>query len=419
MKHTRPIQEIKEDIEWWLRKEQVEVYQKSIQSAHTSRLGWLLFSFPELDIKKLQSELSTLAGAPVASRYKAILTDSWNSKVDPKKRLKAVHLECAREDERKVKMVLNKHYSSTSTAFPLGIRMRLVPEFREIKGNQVIVNKVANLRAKQAHFLQAITSVSSDDILSLDVITSGSTKSLRELIMEIKAWTNSSSTLFHAVNESWDGTRVVFTFIPSHAENAELVIQALIPLMIKRHGETVKDLFQPDAVFHKEEWFWDEDGKILDNPQTRIIEGIEGADNDYDFKDIVIVNTPEDIPFTPSTTLSPAARLTATHLDRILAGVETDSVSTMGNPLSNNKTPGSRYTPRAINTSAGDSGSTILSGDLSLASMESRVSSIETKISQMETNIVNSLQSSMDAMLQKLNSNSIQPAGGENFGNDL
>ena len=98
-------------------------------------------------------------------------------------------------------MVLNKHYSSTSTAFPLGIRMRLVPEFREIKGNQVIVNKVANLRAKQAHFLQAITSVSSDDILSLDVITSGSTKSLRELIMEIKAWTNSSSTLFHTVNE--------------------------------------------------------------------------------------------------------------------------------------------------------------------------------------------------------------------------
>ena len=156
--------------------------------------------------------------------------------------------------------------------------------------------------------------------------------------------------------------------------------------------------------------------KTLDNPQTRLIEGIEGADKDYDFKDCVIVNT-QSVGFnTPPPTQSTGARLTSTHLDRILAGVETDSVSTLGNPMSSNPVSSACYTPRAINTVEGGSGSTSLSGERSLASMDSCISSIETKISELEASIVNSIQSSMNDMLQKLSSNSFQPAGGQSTG---
>ena len=68
--------------------------------------------------------------------------------MDPKQRLKALHLECDKKVEKRVKLLLANYYGSSSKDFPMGIRMRLVPEFREIKGNHTIVQKVANLRAK-------------------------------------------------------------------------------------------------------------------------------------------------------------------------------------------------------------------------------------------------------------------------------
>ena len=290
MQHTKSIEEIKEDAEWWLKKEKSNMYVKSIQAATTARLGWLLFSFPEMNTKVFSQELSTLVGEQVAARYKPVLTGKWDPSMDPKARLKAIHLECDKKVEKKVKLQLSGYYSSTSKEFPMGIRMRLVPEFVEIKGNQAIVQKVANLRAKQSHFLQAIVHISSEDIINLDVTTSSSPITLRQRIMEIKSWTGTKSTLFHAVNESWDGNRIVFTCTPPNAENASLLVQAIIPYMIFQHGDGIKDFLDPNMLLEKEEWKWSEDDKTLDNPQTRTIQGIDGVDLDYDFKEHVEIN---------------------------------------------------------------------------------------------------------------------------------
>ena len=71
----------------------------------------------------------------IAGRYKAITTDTWDPTLDSKKRLKAVHLECDKKVERKAKKTLSALYGSKSNAFPLGIRMRLVAEYKEVKGN--------------------------------------------------------------------------------------------------------------------------------------------------------------------------------------------------------------------------------------------------------------------------------------------
>ena len=172
--HTKSISEIKADIEWWLKREKITIYVKAIQAANTARLGWLLFSFSEINAKVFSRELSGRIGDIVSARFKPILTDSWDASIDSRLRLKALHLECDKKVSKQVKMRLSTFYSSTSNEFPMGIRMRLVPEFKEIKGNLKIVQKVANLRAKQAHFLKAIVNVSSEDILGLDVTTSSS-----------------------------------------------------------------------------------------------------------------------------------------------------------------------------------------------------------------------------------------------------
>ena len=409
MLHTRPIIDIKEDIEWWMKKEKITLYVKTIQAELTTRLGWLLFSFPEMNVKAFSTELTSLMGETISARYKPILTDKWDTSLDSKSRLKAIHLECDKKVESKVKMKLATFYSSSSKNFPMGIRMRLIPEFREIKGNQLIVQKVANLRAKQAHFLQAITSITSDDIINLDVTTSSSPKTLRQRIMEIKSWSGTESTLFHAVNESWDGNKTVFTFTPPHAENASLIVQALIPYMINHHGEGIKDFFDPNMLLEKDDWTWDEERKTLDNPQTRTIEGIAGADTDYDFLEHIKQNAPTMNSLKPIPNPTDATNLTATHLDRILAGVEVDSVSTLGTP----HTPKHKYTPQSIATTTGSSGSSLspsLSGQ-SISSIDSRVSLIETKINSLEETISNSIQNSMELLLSKLQSTGDSSSG--------
>ena len=411
--HSRPIDELKDDLDWWLRREQVDMFVKTIQADRSSRLGWLLFSFQELNLKVLSTELSELASTEISAIFKPILTGTWDPSIDPKKRLKAVHLECAKKYERKAMAILNLYYSSSSTQFPLGIRMRLVPEYNDIKGNHNTVRKVANLRAKQTHFLMAMNHVSSDDIINLDIITSSSDKTLRELIMGISNWGTSEATLFHAVNESWDKSKVIFTFSPSFADNANLVIQGLIPILISRYGDKVREFFHPDALSVKEEWLWDENKKELDNPQSRAIEALVDGDTDFDFKGCTGVSKADEVT-SPLRIEESAEALTSSHLDRVLAGIDTDSVSTLGNPL----TASSRFTPKAIGTIIGGhnehfSPTHSVSG-YSQSSLDSRVSGIESRMSSLESTI----KSNMEEMFKLMNKSSMKPAGGEKPGSD-
>ena len=104
-----------------------------------------------------------------------------------------------------------------------------------------------------------------------------------------------------------------------------------------------------------------------------------------------------------------ATNLTAAHLDRILAGVEVDSVSTLGTP----HIPKHKYTPQSIATTTGSSGSSLspsLSGQ-SISSIDSRVSLIETKINSLEETISNSIQNSMELLLSKLQSTGDSSSG--------
>ena len=67
-----------------------------------------------------------------------------------------MHLECAKKDEHKAKKELGWIYGSFSKQFQLLIRIQLIAEYREVKGNLTNIKKVANLRAKQAHFTQQL-----------------------------------------------------------------------------------------------------------------------------------------------------------------------------------------------------------------------------------------------------------------------
>ena len=78
----------------------VDIYVKDIQSEAATRLGWLLFSFGEIHVKTLMTEMSLLTETIIVNRFKPFLEEVWDRTIDNKKRLNAVHLEYARKDEQ-------------------------------------------------------------------------------------------------------------------------------------------------------------------------------------------------------------------------------------------------------------------------------------------------------------------------------
>ena len=353
-----------------------------------------------------------MTGVKVAGRFKPILTDKWNPDIDSKKRLKAVHLETARKDERTAKIRLKKLYGSASKSFPLGIRMRLVAEYKDVKGNINNIKKIANLRAKQTHFLAALENDNSEEILNLDIQHSTLKTSLREMIMEIQT---GGSNLFHAVNTAWRGDKMIFSFIPSHANEARMIIDGLIPYLKSKHGDEVLDFFSPDACLAKDDWSWDNEKKMIINPMSKDLENIDAADNDYNFVMEMEGDEKEDTANKLLGSMPQAAvELTQNHLERVVTGLDDDSISTIGNGTVASR----RWTPRTIVATSGDSpaGRSTSSGlsvsEQSYTTMNSRVSQIEEKLTSLEVNITNAMNKSLETMLEKLAAQNNKPAGG-------
>ena len=117
----------------------------------------------------------------------------------------ALHIEVATPDSKKAARGLARLYDSKSKAFPLGIRMRLVSEFREVKGNTIMMGKHTRLRIRQSSFLSMITGHPQDEIMLLDYISKGGGRTLRSIIMGIQS-SNSETpgNLFHAVGKDWN-----------------------------------------------------------------------------------------------------------------------------------------------------------------------------------------------------------------------
>ena len=428
LSHTKPIEEIKGDLSWWLKKEHTDIWEKEIQAESTARLGWLLFSFSGLNIKALCAEISAIIGIEIAGRFKPILTDKWDPTIDSKKRLKAIHLECDKKSDRKAKRELSKIYGSTSTDFPLGIRMRLIAEYRDVKGNIHNIKKLANLRGKQAHFCQKLGNELSEDILNLDVMHSKLKMTLREMIMGIQSWDANPSNLFHAVNESWKGDRIVFSFTPYHEASAKMIVDGIIPYLRFKYGNDALDFFTPDACLEKDDWAWDDAKKLIHNPLSKDLDDLEGGDADYDFSiygDAVEVE--DSMPAGITDNIPQAAtNIAQTHLDRVVQGLDDDSISTLGNGTVNRFTPrtiaAAAGIPRTIAAQPGRSPSSGVSlADQSIATMDSRVSHIEKKLDSLESNISASIAKSMEDLLKRFSTPqkpNVTPTGGTPGAND-
>lgn len=411
LNHSKPIDALLGDMSWWLKKEKIDIYVKEIQSEATTRLGWLSFSFGEIHIKTLMTEISLLSQVAIAGRFKLILEDHWDPDIDNEDRLKGVHLECTRSDERSARTRLKQLYLTDSTEYPLGIRMRLIPEYKDIEGNINNIKKVANLKAKKAHFLKALSYETSDIIMDLDITHSTLKLTLRGMVMSIKSWDEKPSTLFHGVNQSWKGSKIKFSYLPTHAYAAKMRIDGLIQYLRHKYGDDAIDFFVPGAVHSKSDWTWDDVNKVIINPMSKDLEMLDEADADYNFVPVVdnssLVGTPVH---------HNAAALTSSHLERVVTGEDNDSMSTLGNNTYMSKVGFPRTIGTILRGSPMSGGYNI--SDQSFATMGTLVSQIEQNIKDMETNLAATINKSMEDMFIKFTRNMTKPTGADTGGSN-
>ena len=431
VQHTVPIHELKSDAEWFLQENGMGMFDKDLQVESVERKGWFLYSTPALDHKLLAEKITEEIGVPVALRWKYINTEKYEQlDRDERKKWMALHIEVATEDAKKASRGLARLYGCKSTSFPLGIRMRLVSEFREVKGNSIMMGKHIRLRVRQSSFLGMILGHPSDEIMLLDYIPKRGKRTLRSLIMSIQSQNDKTpGNLFHAVGKDWKG-RIILNYLKLKKDEASMIADGLIPFLAFKYGDEVYEFFDPDAVVEKEDWFWDEDKKTIVNPLSKELDGLEAMDNDYDFS---VAPTEEikkggKVPGAMSSGYVPpktAAELAAARLNMVVTGGDEDSVSTLGNPLSPSRLRQS-IASSLLPSAPGVAWGTGVSASASVQSMDTRLSTMEQTMQSLAVDMEKKFESSMEKFFIRMQASvretveeqDDQPPGGALAGGD-
>ena len=416
VQHSLPIGDIKGDAEWMLKENKMGIFNKTLQVEATTQMGWLLYSTNSLDHNLLAKVLSDEIGVQIALRFKYINTDKYEPDRDERKKWMATHIEVSSEDRKKAARHLGRIYGSTSTKFPQGIRMRLISEFREVKGNPTMMGKHMRLRLRQASFMALCKGHPNDDIMLLDYAVGG--KTLRGMIMSIQSTNDlTPGNLFHAIGQDWKG-RYTFNFLKSKETEASMIADGIIPYLVEIHGDQVLQFFDPDAVKEKEEWTWDVATKSIINPLSRELDGLEAMDNDYDFSMVVDLGATsvEEIQDKEEPTKDgkmTAQELALSKMNLVLTGQDEDSVSTLGYPMS----PGNLSRRARSSLMAASAGTSVRSS----ATMDTRMTAVEDQISAMEVNLKKGFEDSLTSFFEKFQVAQAQPqppggglAGGDN-----
>ena len=132
----------------------------------------MLYSTRSQDEERLTALLSKVTGENIGVKWKPIRANTFSSrkkeKQDPEETVRALHVECAVDRLQEVRDKLNIWYSSASTKFPDGTKMRLVPTITSVtslSNKTKFASCVARQAALNAGLASAITREISTNLL--------------------------------------------------------------------------------------------------------------------------------------------------------------------------------------------------------------------------------------------------------------
>jgi hypothetical protein len=279
--HSKPWEEILNESSQWLSEHNHGIYHNDLQTETSYSIGWLLWSFRNIDTQVLASEIEKKFGLKVAFRFSAISMDRNAQREDLK--VRALHIWTPGGlNFQQTKEAIQSIYSSDATEFPLGIKMRFVPSNLRIGMDRI--NKLKKLRRRQEIFLHEIevSSARTWEISSLDTnITEQPT--LRNLLMGIKT-KDKQFNMFLSVDTAYKKSDlVIFPFLPRHKDEARTIITTLVPYMINKfRNRFMKEYFTQEACDRANESEWDPTQEQVITKDDKYIDNLFDDNNDLE-----------------------------------------------------------------------------------------------------------------------------------------
>ena len=328
--------------------------------------------------------------------------------VDPKDVVKAIHFECDSASYSRVQKTLYTLYATTKqqpTDFPLGYRMRLVPDLAQATSSQL--PKIQMLLSRQRTF-HTMTAKHTQywGTTSIDYVHPKLGKSVREVLMTSAAPTHPDNTTLISARVS-AGTLTVDCLINNEARAKEL-LNGIVPytryFFENEQGQAssdrsvppdclraVESLFATSLVQASADQTWDPrlDGVIT--AQDSYIDEIAGTKHDmFDFRemeDVVILADPE---------------LTAhqQHVAELAQGRGADSIGTMHqdedfSTIHGDTTFGNTFDNQSLATATSlDSMQTAITNQLEKHFEKHISQQLDTRFQQFQTELLSLLQTS-------------------------
>jgi hypothetical protein len=275
-----------------LENNEFSLWPKAPDSKNTTDAGWLLYSTRAQDEERLSALLSRLTGENLGVKWKPIRSTNTSMRkkdqAPSEEKIKALHVECAVDRLQEVKDKLNKWYSSASTKFLDGTKMRLVPTISSVSSldNKA---KFASCLARQAALNAGLASAVTREIstnLLLDKKDPATNKSLRQILMEITPANKPGSSLFHTIDRQFKSEVIVnFQFHPEHASEANNLIAGLVPFLKDcGHAYQLK-MFTPAAIQRQVKSRWDAEKREAHSEADIELQNLLAKDDDLNFTD--------------------------------------------------------------------------------------------------------------------------------------
>ena len=327
--HNLDFNDIREALQSWLSSANHRLFLKMLQVEESAEIGWLIYLTREMDASALADEIADMIGINVGLCWKTIPT---GAKVNSEKtKVQGLCIEVPAKEKWACQRALLKLYSRTIQSvhkYPNGIRMRFV-KMKKDAINMKEKSKLDKLCKRQRLFLNGLCSVVTYNIYQLDYSSEeGVIPTLRQMIMSVTSKNDGKTPLFHCVDMDWRQEGFTFQFSQNVKEEAETVINTLMPHLTHFFPlAKVDDNFTEETCERCEDMIWsDELNMVIDTSLGNDTEDIQEDENLIGFTFNAPVSDTND---EQGGNLFRPARVPKSTMPR-----DNDSVSTLGGPLS-------------------------------------------------------------------------------------
>ena len=342
--HSISMHDLRKDMIRWMKQEGHGMFERMLQVAETSEIGWLVYSTWQMETDVLAQAIEDVINIPIGLRWKQISMGN-RERIRLDQQVKALHIEVASENRTAAQKALLATYGRRNTgAYPNGIRMRFALPLHTAH-NLNTKTKLERLRARQQLWTKTYEKGFSWEITQLDYPVGKNLPTLRQTLLAIMSKTNPAFPLFHSIDRSnYKESGVCFQFIPELATEARMMISNLVPMMRHSYGENILKLFSTSAIERMEGCQWDPEKEMVIGMYDEEISYLDEADPMKDIlkqhQDQSTASTTTET--TTATSAPPNQNQTSFTTTNIFGDQDDDSVSTIGNSVQQRWLPKTR-----------------------------------------------------------------------------